>query len=355
MTQLLIRALEAVAEENGAKKKTLTEDIVRRWLPKVERELGVSYMVQDSNDKVVRARELLLSDAIESTTLIQTEIRRTIIEGAEPAKCFRGDSVTGQGGAMAGIPMSAKSLQVNIGESGTYAPIVAEGAEIPIETQDYEPRTWTAVKFGVRPLITQEMIDDSLFAVAELEIRKAGKRIENSLNQWCVRTLMDNAGNEHDINAAAGTVAGIQAILGARTLLMADGYIPNTYVAHPNASQYMIKDFIPSYTQEALSVVREATLPRAAGCNGFECGVACDTTTAPFASSTYLWGAPTDSYIGYLVYDRDNAGYIGTRQDIIVKEFDDVIRDLKNFTVTGRYAVQYGVANAISRVEFGGA
>ena len=354
MTQLLVRALEAVAAE-GTKGKAIQDEIVARYLPQVEKQLGAAYMIANADGKKFRARELLKSDALDSTTLIQTEIRRTIIEGAEPAKCFRGDAVTGQGGAMAGIPMTSKQIQINIGESGSYAPIVSEGSEIPIKTRTYTPRTWTAVKFGERPAITQEMLDDSLFAVAELEIRKAGLRIENSLNQWCVQTLMDNAGNEHDINAAAGTVAGISAILGARALLIADGYIPNTYVAHPNATQYMIKDFIPSYTQEALSIVREATLPRAAGCNGFECGVDVTTTSAPTKSASYVWGAPTDSYIGYLVYDRDNAGYIGTRQDVLVKEFDDVIRDLKNFTVTARYAVQYGVANAISRVEFGGA
>lgn len=353
MTQLLIRALE-VAAADGAKKKELQENIVRRYLPQVEKELGAAYVIQNGDGKKFRARELLKSDALDSTTLIQTEIRRTIIEGAEPAKCFRGDA-NGNGGAMAGIPMGSNTLQINIGESGSYAPIVGEGAEIPIKTQKYTPRTWTAVKFGERPAITQEMLDDSLFAVAELEIRKAGMRIENSLNQWCVRTLMDNAGNSYDINAAAGTVAGITAILGARTLLMADGYIPNTYVAHPNATQYMIKDFVPSYTQEALAIVQEATLPRAAGCNGFECGVDCNTTTSPFKSTALTWGAPTDGYIGYFVYDRENAGYIGTRQDIIIKEFDDVIRDLKNFTVTGRYAVQYGVANSISNVVFGGA
>jgi hypothetical protein len=353
MTQLLIRALEAAAS-GPAEKKQLQEQIVKRFLPVVERELGMTYMIQGEDGKPGKARELLLSTAIESGTLIQTEIHRTIIEGAEPARCFRGDA-NGQGGAMAGIPMKAKSIQVNIGETGSYAPIVPEGAEIPVKTQDYTPRTWTAVKFGERPIITQEMIDDSLFAAAELEVRKAGKRIENTLNQWCVQVLMDNAGNEYDINAAAGTVAGVQAIIGARTLLIADGYIPNTYVAHPNASQYLLKDFIPGYTPEALAIVKEATLPRVVGCNGFECGVECTTTTSPYPSASYVWGAPTDSYIGYLVYDRDNAGYIGTRQDIVIKNFNDVIRDLVNFTVTGRYAVQYGVANAISRVEFGGA
>lgn len=354
MTQLLIRALE-VAAADGAKKKELQENIIRTYLPQVERELGgVAYVIQNADGKKFRARELLKSDALDSTTLIQTEIRRTIIEGAEPAKCFRGDA-NGQGGAMAGIPMNSKTLQINIGESGSYAPIVDEGSEIPIKTQDYEARTWTAVKFGERPTITQEMIDDSLFAVAELEIRKAGKRIENSLNQWCIRTFMDNAGNEFDINAAAGTVAGVTALLGARATLTADGYIPNTYVAHPNASQYLLKDFLPGYTPEALAIIREATLPRALGCNGFECGVECTTTTSPFKSASLIWGAPTNDYIGYLMYDRESAGYIGTRQDIVIKEFDDVIRDLKNFTVTGRYAVQYGVANAIARVEFGGA
>lgn len=353
MTQLLIRALEA-ADAGPAESKKLQEQIVSRDLAALEKQLGVAYMIQDGNGKKGRARELLTSEALASTTLIQTEIRRTIIEGAEPAKCFRGDA-NGQGGAMLGVPMNSPTMQINIGESGAYAPIVGEGAEIPIKTQTYTARTWTAVKFGDRPAITQEMIDDSLFAIAEMEIRKAGMRIENSLNQWCVKTLMDNAGNEFDINAASGTVAGVQALLGARALLTEDGYIPNTFVAHPNATRYLYKDFFPAYTSETVNIVRDAALPRILGCNGFECGVECTTTSAPTKSASYTWGAPTDSYIGYLMYDINNAGYIGTRQDIQVKNFVDVIRDLQNFSVTARFAVQYGVANAISRVEFGGA
>lgn len=355
MTQLLIRALEAVATE-GAAGKAIQNEIVTKYLPQVERELGnVAYMIENANGKKFRARELLKSDALDSTTLIQTEIRRTIIEGSEPAKCFRGDSITGQGGAMAGIPMTAKQIQINVGESGSYAPIVGEGAEIPIRTQTYDPRTWTALKFGDRPAITQEMIDDSLFAVAEMEIAKCGKRIENSLNQWCVQVLMDNAGDEYDINAVTTTVAGSAALFKARTKLTAKGFIPNTYVAHSNATQYLFKDFLPSYTPEAMKIISEATLPRVAGCNGFECSAEVTTSSKPTKSASYTWGAPDDSYIGYLMFDRESAGYLGTRQDIIVKEYDDVIRDLKNFTVTGRFAAQYGVANSIVRVEFGGA
>lgn len=346
MTQLLIKALEA-AVAGPAEKKQLQARMVARDIPLVEKELGETYMILGEDGKKGRARDLLLSDNLNSTTLIQTEIYRTIIEGAEPAKCFRN--------ALPNIPMTSPTLQINVGESGSYAPVVAEGAEIPIKTQKYTPRTWTAVKFGERPVITQEMVDDSLFAVIELETKKVGLRIENSLNQWGLKTMMDNAGQEHDINAAAGTVAGVQAIIGARSLLVGVGYIPDTIIMHPSATSYLLKDFVPGYTPEAMGYVREGKLPRILGCTPYECGAACTTTTEPFASSSYVWGAPTDSYIGYLVFDSKSAGAIGKRQDIRIKNFNDVIRDLQNFTVTARFAVQYGVANAISRVEFGGA
>jgi hypothetical protein len=345
MTQLLIRALEAAAA-GPAEKKAIQNEIVRRYIPAAERELGnVRYMVEGEDGKMGTARELLLSTSIESTTLIQTEISRTVLEGSEPVKCFRD--------AVPIFKMNAKALQVNIGETGTYAPFVAEGAEVPINTQDYSARTWTAKKIAERPLITQEMVNDSLFSVIELEVRKTGLRVENTLNQWMLQILMDNAGNEHDLAAAISTNGGIVAAINARAELVTDGFIPDRIVTHPAITPYLFKDFVPGYNPVAQQITLAGVLPSIMGCRVFECGVDCDTGSAPTAA-TQTWGDKTDGNMGMLVFDSKSCGGIGMREDLHVEQYKDPIRDLVGMSVMMRAACQYGVANSICRVEYGG-
>jgi HK97 family phage major capsid protein len=347
MTQLLIKALQAHIAGPGERKRLYAE-MVARDIPQVERQLGgVAYMVEGQDGKPYKARDLLLSDANESGTLIQTEIYRTIMEGSEPAKCFRQ--------AVPLFTMNSNVMQINVGETGTYADFIAEGAEIPINDQAFTARTWTSKKFGERPLITREMVDDALFNVVELEVRKTGYRIENTLNQWMLKVLLDNAGNEHDINAAAGTVAGIKAMIAARQLNAVDGFISDTIVCHPAATAYLYADFVPGYNPMAQNYINTGQLPSVLGCRVFECGVELTTTTSPTASASYVWGAPTDFYIGAVVFDSKSCGGIGMRQDTRVEQYKDPIRDLVGMSVTMRAACQYGVANAISRVEYGGA
>jgi hypothetical protein len=344
MTQLFIKALEA-AVAGPAEKKALQDKIVTRDLAAFEKATGTRYMIEGEDGKFKPARELLLSENIESGTLIQTEINRTVMEGSEPAKCFRQ--------AVPIFNMSALSMQINIGETGTYAPFVAEGSEIPINTQAYTARTWTSKKFGERPMITREMVDDSLFSVIELEVRKTGYRIENTLNQWMLQVLMDNAGNEHDLAAAISTNGGIIAVTNARAACVVDGYIPDTIVVNPNLTPYLFKDFVPGYNPVAQQFTISGQLPNLMGCKVYECGVDCDTLSSPTVAAQ-AWGDKTDGNMGMLVFDSKSCGGIGMRQDIRVEQYSDPVRDLIGMSTTMRAACQYGVANSICRVEYGG-
>lgn len=345
MTKLLIRALEACSVPDSAEQKRIQRDIVARDLPVVERQLGATYMIEGQDGKIAPARELLLSEGIETGTLTQTEINRTILEGSEPAKCFRE--------CVPIFTMNSNVMQINIGETGTYAPFVAEASAIPINTQDYSARTWTAKKFGERPVITSEMVNDALFPVIELEVRKTGYRIENTLNQWMLKVLMDNAGNEYDLGAAISTNGGAVAVTNAWGELVADGYIPDQVVVHPAIAPYLFKDFIPGYNPAAQSRVDSGQLPMVMGCQVRVCGVSCTTTSSPTAS-TQTWGDKTDGQMGMLVFDSKSCGGIGMRQDTRAENYRDPIRDLVGISVTMRAACQYGVANAICRVEYGG-
>lgn len=345
MTQLLIRALEA-AVAGPAEKKSIQAEIINRNLAAFEKTFGQRYMIESEDGKPGSARELLLTEAIESTTLIQTEINRTIMEGSEPAKCFRN--------AVPIFPMNGNTLQINIGETGTYAPIVKDGSEIPINNQAYTPRTWTAKKFGERPMITREMVNDSLFGVIEMEVRKTGWRVENTLNQWMLSVLIENAGNDHDIASGTGNDRGINAMISARQANLIDGFQSDTIVMNPGATSLVFAGYVPSYNPLAQQYINTGMLPPIVGMRLFECSVAYSQTSAPFTASAagYEWSPATADDLGAIVFDSKACGGIGMREDTRVEQYTDPVRDLMGMSVTMRAACQYGLANSICRVTY---
>ncbi len=294
----------------------------------IPRELGTVY-----DGKIEPVRELLLTTAIESTTLIQTEMHATVLEGAEPWKCMRQ--------ACTVLPMKANTLTIPVGEVGSYAPEVAEGAEIPIGVQDYSSVTLTAKKYGIRPMITDEMVADALYPVMEMEIRKAGAKMENTLNRLALTELIDNtSANEHD---ASGTNLGIKAIATAIKLVKADGFIPDRIVLHPDAEALIMADYIPTGYVGA-EAAQSGKLPNLLGLSPFITNVA--------DASSQTWEYNSDGDIGMVVFDSGNSTVIGERQPITIKRFDDVIRQLQGGTVSARWAVGTLQANAGARIEY---
>lgn len=346
MTKLLIKALEAAVLQDSAEQKKYQEKVIGRELATMEAQTGQKYMIEGSDGKMAVARELLVSEAIEGTNLIQTEMYSTVLEGAQPFKCVRD--------AFNVIPMKSNSLDIPYGEVGRYAPFIGEGAEYTSRTQDYGKRTITAKKFGEVPLATREMIDDSLFAIIEMEARAAGQAVENTLNQMVLAHMLDNAGNEYDINAAVAALGGAAAIREAMGYNAVDGFHSNTVVFHPQVATYIYKDYVPiAYNHIAQQQMNTGMIPQILGCTLYECGVSVTTSSTPTAS-TYVWGAPTDGYIGQLVFDKMNAGFIGMRQDMFIENYSDPLRDLAGAKVSMRAGVSYAHANALCRVEYGG-
>ena len=239
------------------------------------------------------------------------------------------------------LPMKANTLTIPVGEVGSYAPEVAEGAEIPISDQDYTAVTLTAKKYGVRPMITDEMVADALYPVMEMEIRKAGAKLENTLNQIALTELIDNtSANEHD---TGGTNQGIKAIASAIKKVKADGFIPDRIVLHPDAEALIMADYIPTGYVGA-EAAQNGRLPNLLGLSPFITNVA--------DASSETWGYAADKDIGMVVFDSGNSTVIGERQPITIKRYEDIVRQLQGGTVSARWAVGTLQANAGARIEY---
>jgi HK97 family phage major capsid protein len=301
---------------------------LQRIVETIPRELGTVY-----DGKIEPVRELLLSTAIESTTLIQTEMHATVLEGAEPWKCMRQ--------ACRVLPMKANTLTIPVGDVGSYAPEVAEGAEIPISDQDYTSVTLTAKKYGVRPMVTDEMVADSLYPVIEMEIQKAGAKLENTLNKIALGALIDGtANNEHDTN---GSNQGIKAIATAVKKVKSDHFLADRIVMCPDAEALIMADYIPTGYVGA-EAAQNGKLPNLLGLAPF--------VTSVEAASSQTWEYNSDGDIGMVVFDSGNSTVIGERQPITIKRYDDVIRQIQGGTVSARWAVGTLQANAGARIKY---
>jgi hypothetical protein len=223
----------------------------------IPKELGYNW-----DGKLMRVKELLLTEAIESTTLIQSETHATVMEGSEPSICLRN--------ALPTIGMKSRTMNWTVGETGTYAPEVPEATDIPILNQDYDTVEFVAKKYGVRPLISNELLEDGLFNVAELEMRKAGRRVENSLNQQGITELIDSVTLEHD---CAGSNWGIKAIAAAVSEVRAAGYNPDSLIMHPEAEAIVLAEFVPTNYYPTEAIVNTGMVPNILGLKSMTCGV----------------------------------------------------------------------------------
>lgn len=343
----LAKMLDIAANPESQESKQKTEQMFQLERIALEQTLSglPRYLAELSVADFKQRRELLLSEAIESTTLIQAEFYATVLEGAEPNKVMRN--------ALRVLPMKTNQQTFTLGETGSVLPIVPEGAELPTNNQNYAPVTLTSKKYGEKGMITNELIEDGLYDVVALEVAKSGARAENTLNHVTLTMLLDDAGLEHD---CAGSNFGFKAIAGARKAMKKVNYKPDTCILCAESEYQLLVDSQLSYSAYyggagVTPAVSRGVIPPLMGINFTPSLDPADTT---YDSATYTeWDYSTDGDIGMVLVDSGGlAACIGMRRDITVNKYDDPIRDLKGAALTMRFATGSPFDNGICRVEY---
>lgn len=303
------KLLEFASEGSNARRKMLNK-------PSFKKTVG---------DKVVNRineKELLKTENLESDTLIQEEVLKKVYEGAEPWVCMRE--------AVPTTDVESNSIRVVKGEAGSYAQDLAEGGEIQQTGQNYTTTDITISKIGTGALVSNELVEDGLWDVVEMEIQKAGKRIENKLNRDVLASILSGVStasiNTTD-SCSIGEVAATKGEIGA------DTYMPDTFVFHPQLESELIQSNNLLYASYAgtREVLKQGDLPPILGLNPYSLTVSTESDN---------WGSGSSDYYG-LVYSKDDIGLLGIRRDITLKDYDDPIHD-----VTGAFAtMRYGYSN----------
>jgi hypothetical protein len=296
------------------------------------REMSV---VQDGQRKTIQ-RELLLTEAIEPTGLLQTDVALTVAEGANQAKCWMN--------VLPVYQIKGNAYNHAYGEAGMYAAVVAEGAEFPNRSQDYGNAAFSTKKYAQSPKISNEMIEDARVDVIAQEIMFAGKAVQNSVEQKINDTMIEGSGNAVD---CGGSNLGVKAIVKANAKLRGSGFNPDVVVMHPDLEGQVGLDLAPSYNIGAQGMAGNGMIPQGyLGIRWERCGI------ADVAGGTYTFGYDTNDYIGGLVIDSSRAGGIAVSRPLTVDEFDGSVRDIKGINVSMRMDAKSFVSTAACRIQY---
>ena len=272
-------------------------------------------MAEALKDK--RLAELLLSDVSQATA----KVLDVVWEAAKPNLIGRELAVV--------VAQDVPSLKVPRAKlSKAYE--IAEGAEIPVGSEDYDSVTLTPRKYGVRPLISKEMIEDAEWDVIEYQLAEAGRAMADIETEKIISEMISDAGN----SVAAGT-SGTLAYSDVVNILkecLIDDFAPDTLAIHPSEFADLLKD---TAIQKAMDWGGPAVAPsgRIANLLGMRVLVSTKVTSGTA-----------------LVVDSKRAGVLFIRRDVTVEEYEDPVKDLAGVAVTARWVYDTLRANAIGKV-----
>jgi len=307
MASRFVKLLEYAFAGNSERKKMLNSESFKRTV----------------GDRAVKM--LLQAEDITETTLLQEEVIKKVFEGAEPAKCVRNVFPVQK--------TKSYSVRFIVGGAGAYADEVAEGAAIPVNEESYSKIDVEVKKYATRPLITKEMIDDGLFNIIEHEIKKAGLRLENTLNRVVLEKLLSELDGITAIDPA-GTHIAVTDIANAIAKVKEKNWMPDVLITHPSAEGYLLQDSNLVYVAYAgtEAPLREGTIPRLLGLKPY--------TLSVTTSGTEQWdGTDAANHYYALVLDSNNSAVIVMRDDITISQYEDPIRDLVGITAKMRFGV----------------
>jgi len=264
-----------------------------------------------------RLQEILLSDASQATA----KVLDVVWEAAKPNLVGREIAVV--------IAQDAPSIKIPRAKlSKAYE--VAEGAEIPVGTEDYDSVTLTPEKYGVRPLISREMVEDAEWDVIEYQLAEAGRAMADLETETIVSKMISDAGN-----SVAATTSGTLAYGDVVNILkecLIDNFAPDVLVIHPSELADLLKD---TSIQKAMEWGGPAVAPsgKVASLLGMRVLVSTKVTSGTA-----------------IVVDSKHAGVLFVRRDITAEDYEDPVKDLAGVSITARWAYTTLRAEAIGKI-----
>lgn len=229
-------------------------------------------------------------------------------------------------------------------ETGFNADVVPEGAAIPVSHATWEKFFVSVLKIGVRPVLTQEMIDDAQWPVMRRNLDQAVKAVAKKEDEMIMDALNAGVPNGSPISAGVGGTGTVvdnhritigpnaannpltsRSIAKAFAILRKENYKPDTILCNPTQMYELMimEEFIGVNSQAYMtlpSFVEDSML------NG--------TYGRFYGASVVVSENQPEGQV--LVFDRSVYAVLMERKPVTIDEYKDVIHQLQGVTVTER-------------------
>jgi len=268
-----------------------------------------------------RLQEILTTTS--EPEMIPSQIYSTVIEAVKDK--LIGTNLIGLRIGSDNIPGSSIDVVTQDVNSMTVYTL-GEGQEVPISLEAVSAFNMAPIKYGMRPLITKEMIEDNKWDIIQRNLTEAGYAMARKLDSLIMAQI--EAGN----SAAVHTVAGGAAITLANIVtgmynLEVDGYTPTDFILSAEIAQDIRQ--INTFVEADKSGITDPSK----GLIGTIFGMKVWTTNMATAKYAYI-------------IDRAHALVLAEKRPITVEKYNDVTRDLSGVVLTARWKARYLRANA---------
>ena len=273
-------------------------------------------------------KEFLMTGAgTEGQLLIPRQIHDTIIAEVDKALIPRSEAALYV--PPASIPGSSYDIDLETPNTFTVR-VVAEGAEVGIDMQDFTSTNAKPKKYGVALRITREMMEDSKFELLQRQVVKAGKKMAENENSLVI-TALDGAAN----TITGGASITIANVTRGMQYLEDSDYNPTTYVVGMEVLNDLrnIDTFV-----EYNKIGNREMLEK--GFLGIIYGM------LVIKASTNAGMTSTSSY----VFDKGEAYCVTEKRAITVENFDLPAYDMSAATVTQRLGVTLMRSSAVCKI-----
>ncbi len=208
--------------------------------------------------------------------------------------------------------------------------VIAEGAEVPMDQNEYTATNVRPLKYGVAVRITRELLEDAKWNLLEHNIKTAGKRVAENENSLVV-TALDSAAN----TITGGAAITIPNITRAMQYLEDSDFRPTTFFVGMEVLNDLrnIDTFVDADKLGSTEMLSNGFVGRLFGMNVVRVSTNAGMTT-------------TSSYIT----DRDNAYIIVEKRSVTVENFELVSHDMSGAVITQRIAATAIRTSAIAKV-----
>jgi len=310
---------------------------------KIKKERALSAIPRDlafEFDKEVHlVRKLLTNADLDASGLIQSTVYDQVISGATPEHVMRK--------VLPVIRMTSGEVTIPVVKNRRYARRYAEGAEVPIVSDDYTACDLKAYYIPERPLISKAAIADQKWDVVGIALRNTGEVLENTLNRDALEVVANNVGST--ISGAGSAASILDVIINARNNLRKAKFKPDVSVISSDVEALILKELrLPGLTSSSTLLtptIREAAIPRMYGLDFF----VADEIFEKSASGT--WGFSSAGEVGAVMWSSRHGTQLGMRQDIGIERFNDPTRLMEGMISSMRIAPGFPEGNKACAVK----